>query len=188
MVKALLPSKVNDSCTPIEMVKPVLKIMRRLLETDGELVADRSTPPAFQTYLRLIAGIYMLKISSVKNYLPLIESVDINRLALLIQDSLYHVRKQFAEKLSSLIQLKKVPAYFSIMLMLAAHEPELELRNKVKNFLIRRTKQQRDANEALLEHSFARFAHIVVHHPDFSPDSEDLKLVEAYFIISNVFK
>lgn len=88
---------------------PVLKLLRRLLEFDGEIVADKNTPyvlghfslpqlsdllilmfissPAFQTHLRLVAAISFLKLARCPAYAGMITVSDVHKLALSIQVS-----------------------------------------------------------------------------------------------------
>ncbi|TPX56174.1 hypothetical protein PhCBS80983_g04722 [Powellomyces hirtus] len=167
----------------VDSAVPVMKLLRRLIEYDGEIVAERTTPPAVQTHLRLIAGVSLLKLARCPTYAAMLTFADVHKLGLVMQDTIYHVRNKIIEKLVLYLSNKAVPFEYHVILMLAAHELELELRNKVKNFLIRRIKQQRteqDSHAPMLEHTLARFLHLLAHHPDFSLDAEVLVVFAVY--------
>ncbi|KNC98061.1 uncharacterized protein SPPG_09381 [Spizellomyces punctatus DAOM BR117] len=180
LVKRLIALANNEDA---DVAAPVLKLLRRLLEYDGELVAEKTTPPAVQTHLRLIAAISLLKLARCPTYASQIDVTYLQKLALCIQDPIYQVRNAFVEKLVMYLSNKTVPFDYMVILMLAAHEPEAELKLKVKNFLSRKAKQQRaeeNPQASLLEHTIVRFLHVLAHHPDFNIEVEDLQMFAVY--------
>ncbi|KAI8996056.1 armadillo-type protein [Gaertneriomyces semiglobifer] len=166
-----------------EVATPVLKLLRRLLEFDGELVAEKDTPPSFQTHLRLVAATSMIELARYPSYSRIIGVTDMYKLALAIQDPIYQVRNAFVETLLYALSDKAIPFNYTVISFLAAHEPELELKTKVKHFLMRVARQQRaddTVQASLLEHLFVRFLHLLAHHPDFTTDKDDLQMFTAY--------
>jgi sister-chromatid-cohesion protein PDS5 len=94
----------------------------------------------------LEAGKACLKLLSIPAYASIFESLDFCKIGLLIQDPVYHVRVTFIEQLCNYVGIKTLPPKYSIWLLLAAHEPEIELKQKVKMFLVRRAKFLRQGN------------------------------------------
>ncbi|KAJ3163478.1 hypothetical protein HDU86_000057 [Geranomyces michiganensis] len=167
-----------------ERAQSVFKLLRRLIEFDGEIVAERTTPKPFQTHLRLAASSAYLELARCPTYASAIGPTDLYKIALVVQDPIYQVRNAFIEKLVLYLSNQSIPFEYNILLMVAAHEPEIELRNKVKHFFIRRAKMRRamdqEGRPALLEHTFVRFLHLLAHHTDFGVDIEDLGVFAVY--------
>ncbi|KAJ3012082.1 hypothetical protein HKX48_006454 [Thoreauomyces humboldtii] len=186
--------------------RPVLKLFRRLLEFDGELAEARDTPAAAKTALRLKCGLSLLELARCPVYASMISVADTYQLALLMQDPIYEVRKAFTEKLITYLSDTAIPFNYMVMLMVAAHEPDVELKTKVKTFLQRRATQQRaeqttttiktdessktvtvpvttlttSSTSPLLEHILVRFLHLLAHHPDYSDSPSDLVHAAKY--------
>ncbi|KAJ3090604.1 hypothetical protein HK102_003230 [Quaeritorhiza haematococci] len=186
------PSGSTDSLKKAvaeQLAPPVFKLLRKILETDGELSPEKNTPMVFQTYLRMFAGLSTLKLARFVEYKKMIEVSDFIKLTLIVQDPIYQVRNAMIEKLCKCLQNKEVPFSFITAIMLAAHEPEEELKNKAKGFIARKAKQQRQPDEpavqnsasnTLVESMIVRFVHLLSHHPDFAKDIEDLHMFAAY--------
>lgn len=83
--------------------------------------------------------------------------------------------------------------------MLAAHEPEDDLRKTAKSYISKKARDQKTfgifyfcccfniflANtnqQVLVETMLPRLIHLLVHHPDFSNELEDLNMFSTYFI------
>ncbi|KAJ3152811.1 hypothetical protein HDU89_001014 [Geranomyces variabilis] len=167
-----------------EKAQPVFKLLQRLIEFDGEIVAEKTTPKPFQTHLRLAAGLAFLELARCPKYAAVIGPTDLYKIALVVQDPIYQVRNAFIEKLVLYLSNQSIPFEYNILLMVAAHEPEIELRNKVKHFFIRRAKMRRSLDQegrpALIEHTFVRFLHLLAHHTDFAMGVEDLGVFAVY--------
>ncbi|KAJ3361606.1 hypothetical protein HDU91_003842, partial [Kappamyces sp. JEL0680] len=185
LVKPLL-IRSEEQQASIEVVKSVMKLCRALLKGEGELLSDNSTCASFRTHLRLQAGLACIKLLEFPAYAPAFEIDDFNKISLLVQDQVYYVRNMFIESLCEALVYKKVAIKYAVWLLLAAHEPEADLKLRVKHFVQKRAKEQRDQDvskrHALLEHHFVDFCFLLSHHPDFSTDKEDLKLFEAYVL------
>lgn len=190
LIKALLAT-ANDPVLDIASAKSVMKICRTLLQKEGELLSDESTPMAFKTHLRLQAGLGFLKMATFVALEPLFEPTDFNTLALLMQDPVYHLRNTFVEKMCAALSGRKIAPKFAMGLMLSAQEPEEVLKSKVAGFLIKTAKVMRNEGtfcddvdpskkKVLLEHHFPEFCHLLSHHPDFSTVKSELKTFELY--------
>ncbi|KAI9100571.1 armadillo-type protein [Phlyctochytrium arcticum] len=164
-----------------EIAAPVLKLFRRIFETEGELVKDKTTPPATQTHLRLNAALCFLKLARRPKIAQSVSVTSLYKLALTMQDPIFQVRNAFVDKLVSYLSAKSLPFNYLSILLLAAHEPETDLKVKVKNFLTRRSRPQSgSAASPLLESQLPQFIHMLSHHPDYSEDGEDLLLCLTY--------
>ncbi|KAI8816533.1 armadillo-type protein [Fimicolochytrium jonesii] len=185
-------SMTTTAFTP-EIAVPILKLIRRLLISEGEIVATRDTSLPFQAHLRLTAGIALLKLAKQPSYATTTSSVidvkDTHRLALVMQDPIYQVRHAFVDKLMLYLSTQAVQFEYMTVLMLAAHEPEVELRNRVKTFLTRKAKMLRatdetnggdSGNASLVEHTLVKFLHLLAHHPDFGTEVDDLMMFAVY--------
>ncbi|KAJ1536327.1 Centrin-1, partial [Nowakowskiella sp. JEL0078] len=123
-----------------DIAKPVFKLLRRILETDGDIKSDNSASLALQSQLRLSAAESLLKLchgthglqkdSKRKHFYELLSPSYQVKLALLMQDSIFQVRNKFAETLIFMLQRRELPMHFIAFLALAAHEPEPDLKNK----------------------------------------------------------
>jgi sister-chromatid-cohesion protein PDS5 len=160
-----------------------------------------------QTHLRFEASLSFLKLVEHKKHRRLIDVRDFERMALVIQDTMYQVRKGLMDEIvSRLGKSNLVPSYYVVIIFLTAHEPEAELKNSAKTFL---TKCCADAREKqlelsraeepdedmeedeedklqrqndLVEYHLSRLVHMIAHHPDFgSTDPDDLDQAEHYF-------
>jgi sister-chromatid-cohesion protein PDS5 len=132
--------------------------------------------------LRLVAGVSLLKIAAQKRAEHL-EPLDFAKLGLLVQDPIFSVREKFQDTICNLVAEEKLGAKYCILLLLAAHEPERELRTKLKAFVSRQARRGRLAMKSssnVVETYYVDFLHLLSHHPDFSFASEDLKLFEVY--------
>ncbi|KAJ3292603.1 hypothetical protein HK104_005175 [Borealophlyctis nickersoniae] len=181
LVKRLVP--ISDQDAGSDIATPVLKLLKRILESDGELLADKSTSPAIRSHLRLTAAKSMLRLAGKPVHRKMIAVLDMYKLSLILQDPIYRVRNAIVEKLCRYLTERALPFEYLAILMLAAHEPELDLRSKVKNFLARRAKllrSEENSKTALIESTLVRFLHLLAHHPDFSTDIMDLHMFSAY--------
>ncbi|KAJ3054863.1 hypothetical protein HK097_000619, partial [Rhizophlyctis rosea] len=168
-----------------DAVTPILKLLRRTLEKEGEL-CDRGVAPrsSVRTHLRLTAAKCLLKLGGRPVYLKLLTVFDLMRIGLVVQDSFYEVRSTIVHKLCRSLQERALPFDWLAVLMLAAHEPEVGLKVVVKNFLLRQAKILRsaegDQQNSQLENTFVRFLHLLAHHPDTTVEVDDLGMASVY--------
>ncbi|KAJ3324101.1 hypothetical protein HDV06_000642 [Boothiomyces sp. JEL0866] len=168
LVKPLLVEK-ND-----QIAMSVVKLLKTIILNDGELLKDESTSSATKSHLRLVAGKSLLKLA--QNYT--IDILDLHLLGYLVQDSIYNVRNLFIAKLCKYIACKKLTSKFVNILVLSAVEPDSELHDKVRSFIIRTSKEFQKGTT--VEQYFAHFIHLLAHHSDFSQNHTDLLQFESY--------
>nr|KAJ3419747.1 hypothetical protein HK105_006552 [Polyrhizophydium stewartii] len=175
----------DDEAPKLELAGSVIKMLRRILDSSGEIVpSGAQTSATFRTHLRLTAGLCMLKIARNGKLRALLDPMDVRRMAMLVQDPVFQVRNGFTMKLCAFLQGTLVPSHYIIMLFLIAHEPDAVLKTQVRTFVTRRAKQMRIGDSTskapLVENTFGSFLHLIAHHPDFSSESEDLEMAEGY--------
>ncbi|KAI8626872.1 armadillo-type protein [Xylariaceae sp. FL1651] len=171
-----------------ELAPPVFKLLRTLLKQQGELCKTQDTPKHHKARLRLLAGQLVLKLCTSKHFEELLSSTDFNQLALLAQDACRAVRQLFVEKLQKyLVQNKLRPRFYSIV-FLTAFEPNAEFKNHVETWIRSRARFFRETKQNVMESTMGRLISLLAHHPDFSPEVEDLMDHARYLLyyVSNV--
>jgi sister-chromatid-cohesion protein PDS5 len=158
-----------------------------------------------QTHLRFEASLSLLKLVEHKKHRRLIDMRDFERMALVIQDTMFQVRSGLMTEIVDRLQKGLVPNYYIVVLFLTAHEPEVELKNCARTFLMRSVglahekltemvrvgddgDDEEDEEEAasrrqnaLVESNLSRLIHLIAHHPDFGKEVDDLNQAEHYF-------
>lgn len=166
----------------------VFKLLRTLLKAQGELCKTQDTPKYHKTRLRLLAGQLLLKLCTTKHFEELLSPADFNQLALLTQDSCANVRRLFVEKLQKYLVQNRLRARFYAMIFLTAFEPNAEFKSQIETWIRSRARFFREAKQNVMESTMGRLISILAHHPDFSPEAEELVDHARYllFYISNV--
>ncbi|KAJ3194017.1 hypothetical protein HK101_003653 [Irineochytrium annulatum] len=162
---------------------PVYNMLNRILQRDGEIVKTDDTPALIRSHLVLVATISLIKLSSFAKYDLRLTPLDRCRLSLTIQDPKWQVRSPVIDKLRKLLSTREIPFQFHVLLMITAHEPDVEIKNKARTFLLRQAKLQRTAesNAATLEGEFTMLLYMLAHHPDFgTKDVEDINNSAKY--------
>lgn len=205
LINRIIPLAKEGDESYRDGAKSVFKLLWKILDMDGELLANGTSNAVCRAHLRNTAARGLLKLAKAdRAFDDMITPLDFQKLALVIQDSCYQVRESFANRLIKYIQLGGLSTRYSIILMLSAHEPEAELKHRVgsrcvgfflvselraylqiKLHLIRRAKALRSEHEKdpaidLLELSYVRLIHVLAHHPDFGTDLESLQLFAKY--------
>ncbi|KAM0434424.1 hypothetical protein ACHAPT_003520 [Fusarium lateritium] len=165
-----------------ERVKTVFKLLKDLLVHEGEFCKVRDTPLAHKKRLRLLAGLLILKMCTVKRYDELFDHDSFNKLAELIQDTELQVRRFFMEKLQNYLSRGRLPGRFYAILFLAAFEPAVELKSRVETWLRSRARSLAEAKRRVLESIMSRLIPLLAHHPDYSSDVNDLADFANYFL------
>ncbi|KAI1326404.1 armadillo-type protein [Xylariaceae sp. FL0255] len=179
---------IEDTEEAKELAPAVFKLLRTLLKQQGELCKTKDTPKHHQSRLRLLAGQLFLKLCTQKHFEEVFSPTDFNQLALLTQDPCEMVRRLFLEKLLKyLVQNKLRPRFYSIV-FLTAFEPIPEFKNHIETWIRSRARFLREAKQSVMESSIARLISLLAHHPDFSPEAEDLRDHASYLLhyITNV--
>ncbi|KAJ4197969.1 Sister chromatid cohesion protein pds5 [Fusarium falciforme] len=165
-----------------ERVKTVFKLLKDLLVNEGEFCKVKDTPLAHKKRLRLLAGLLVLKMCTVKRYDELFDHASFNKLAELIQDTELQVRRFFMEKLQNYLSRGRLPGRFYAILFLAAFEPAAELKSRVETWLRSRARSLAEAKRRVLESIMSRLIPLLAHHPDYSSDVNDLADFANYFL------
>ncbi|KAI8836864.1 armadillo-type protein [Chytridium lagenaria] len=116
-----------------EVARPFLKLLNVILENDGEVSPNppKPTSPAFRSHLRLTASLILLKLSKIPEFDALTGLDEFCRLSLSMQDQAWQVRDVFIDKLRKYFNSKDVPFRYLVFLMMAAHEPDADMKKKV---------------------------------------------------------
>ena len=79
-------TQLNTNSAQVPKFASVLfKLLKKIIENEGELVDDNSTLPLHKTHLRMRASISLLRLSRFSVYLKMISIVDLCKLALTMQ-------------------------------------------------------------------------------------------------------
>ncbi|KAM5351524.1 hypothetical protein ACJ41O_004247 [Fusarium nematophilum] len=165
-----------------ERMKSLFKLLRTLVVQEGEFCKIKDTPLAHKKRLRLLAGLLILKLCTVKKYDDQLDPATFNKLAELIQDTELQVRRHFMEKLQNYLTRGRLRARFYAMLFLAAFEPAVELKSRVETWLRSRARFFAENKRQVLEGMVSRLVPLLAHHPDYSSDAADLTDFANYFL------
>src|SRR5690606_4791513 len=101
-----------------ERVKPLFKLLKTLVVQEGEFCKVKDTPAHHKKRLRLLAGLYTLKLCTVREYDDRLDPASFNKLAELVQDSELQVRRRFMEKLQSYLARGRLrPRFYTILFL-----------------------------------------------------------------------
>ncbi|KAJ3204282.1 hypothetical protein HK099_001203, partial [Clydaea vesicula] len=211
LVKRLLKSE-NDEDESLERLSiSILKLFKKIFLNEGEILniskknystndeekkfeeddendkeKSLTTPNVVKTHLRMLSSVSFLNLCDSEKFTTLFTFEDFFNLALISQDPIFQVRQKFLEKVMTKIQKNSVPKYFILILMLCAHEPEKELKDQIKSFLARKSKESLNYDEKTSQDivckTFPRFLHLLSHHPDFTEEEEDLIMFSKYIL------
>ncbi|TPX13785.1 uncharacterized protein E0L32_005729 [Thyridium curvatum] len=168
--------------------KPVMKMLKALVTKNGEICKTKDTPKHHKTRLRLLAAQLILKLCKHKHFDELLTPMDFNNLAWVTQDAHPQVRRGFVEKLQKyLVQGKLRPRFYTII-FLTAFEPVAEFKQRIETWVRSRTNYFQALKQSVMEGTMARLISLLAHHPDYSPDLNDLVDHARYlvFYVSNV--
>ncbi|KAF3011890.1 hypothetical protein E8E14_008298 [Neopestalotiopsis sp. 37M] len=174
-----------------DVTPTVFKLLRTLIKDQGELCKTQDTPKHHKSRLRLLAGHLLLKLCTERRFEELFSHTDFNRLALLTQDSCSRVRRGFIDKLQKYLVNRRLPARFYTIIFLTAFEPDKDFKQQTETWIRSRARYFRENskdNVNVMEAIFGRLVSLLAHHPDFSPEADDLLDTARYIIyyISNV--
>ncbi|KAG0379601.1 hypothetical protein BGX24_012558 [Mortierella sp. AD032] len=160
-------------------VRPVFQLLWALINQEGELVTEKNTNAVMKSHLRLNAARFVIKLTRGRPpYEKMVTVADFCRLSLVIQDPVYRVRHGFAARIMKYVRARELHIRYLAVLLLVAHEPEIEWRSHVKKFLTQQAKSQAvDSSLMLNEQTLARLLHLLSNHPDFVikvPEDDDV--------------
>lgn len=165
-----------------DRARAIFKLLKTFVVSEGEFCKVKDTPLPHKKRLRLLAGLLILKLCTIKKYDDLFDAPSFNKLAELIQDSEVHVRQGFMEKLQSYLTRGKLRVRFVTMLFIVAFEPVPEIKNRVETWIRSRAIFYEAQKTQVLEAVMARLVPLLAHHPDYSSEADDLADFANYFI------
>ncbi|KHN95094.1 Armadillo-type fold protein [Metarhizium album ARSEF 1941] len=165
-----------------DRVKAVFKLLKTFVVTEGEFCKVKDTPLHHRKRLRLLAGLLMLKLCTVKAYDERLEPPSFNKMAELVQDSELQVRRRFMEKLQNYLTRGKLRPRFHTILFLVAFEPASDLKNRVETWIRSRARYYEENKQKVMEALMGRLIPLLAHHPDFSAELDDLVDFANYFL------
>ncbi|EMD34698.1 hypothetical protein CERSUDRAFT_116889 [Gelatoporia subvermispora B] len=169
-----------DSDTARDIAKPVLKMFTTLINNAGALSADVHDDGRTRCRLRLQAAISLLHLSTVDVYFTDI-SPHFVALAITLQDPSYFVRIKFITKLVAFLSVRKLPLRFNVIPFLAVHDPEADVKNKAKAYVVYAQRAMpKQLRLVSFDMNFIRLIHLLAHHPDFAISEENLPDVAKY--------
>jgi sister chromatid cohesion protein PDS5 len=161
---------------------PVFKLLNSLVAKEGEISRAAPTPKHHKSRLRLIAAKLMLKLCASRIFDELLSPTAFNNLAIVSQDSNYQVRRGFIEKLQKYLVQNRLPSRFYTIIFLVNFEPEIPFRQNTITWVRSRAKVLQDQKSHVLEATLARLLSLLAHHPDYSPDPNDLADTAQYIL------
>lgn len=173
-----------------ELSEPVFKMLNLVVSQEGELSKKKDTPNPHKARLRLMAAQLLLKLCTIRRYNDLFQPSDFIKLACVAQDSLFQVRSGFINKLQKYLTRGTLSNSFYPIIFLLAFEPEKPYREMATTWIRSRCKyfNEKAPPETTMEGCFPRLLSLLAHHPDYSPEPQDLVDHGRYilFYISNV--
>ncbi|KAK3099941.1 hypothetical protein FSP39_012194 [Pinctada imbricata] len=133
-----LKSNANNSGTS------TLRLLYTVIIHEGDLMERGCINKPELARLRLQAGCCMLKLAEEKCYADIITLEHFQALALLMNDSCYHVRLNFALKLHKGLISMRLPLQYMSIFSLAASDPLRERKQQMKQFLVSNINKRRD--------------------------------------------
>ncbi|ORY59087.1 armadillo-type protein [Pseudomassariella vexata] len=179
---------IQDVDEAKKLTPTVFKLLRTLVNNEGELCKTKVTPNHHKARLRLRAGQLTLKLCTSKRFEELFSHADFNRLAMLTLDPVAKVRHLFIEKLQKYLVNNKLRPRFYTMIFLTAFEPVGDVKQQIETWIRSRARSFRESKQTVMEATMGRLLSLLAHHPDYSADAKDLMDHARYLIyyISNV--
>uniref|UniRef100_A0A914XK15 Uncharacterized protein n=2 Tax=Plectus sambesii TaxID=2011161 RepID=A0A914XK15_9BILA len=200
MVRYLVGVKTNDD----SMVSKTLKMLSAIVEAKGDIHYDNKISEAEKSYMRLTAGVCVLKLAEEAAFCPLISHEYFQVVAELISDECAEVRQRFALRLHKGLSLIRLPIEYMAMFSLAPlfkGEGHKTFRNQIRNcvninvtkrreLLRKRPDLQQRLPYYMPEYCMAYAVHLLAHnkrlrrHDDIGALSE---LKECLWLLLEVF-
>ncbi|CUM53820.1 uncharacterized protein AC631_00245 [Debaryomyces fabryi] len=186
-------SELTQEATSV--AQPIFKLLLSIIGNGGEIVKEKagatSTPKIYQLKLRLISGLYLLKLAKCPIFNDMFNHSTINRLIYLLQDQNDDVRHEFLMKLEKNLSNESISERFLPLIFFMGHEPKLTLKSEASIWIKSMYKRKGASNNMKFERSIVRLIHTIVHNDEFSglmkksissPDSKEQQdqLIRAY--------
>lgn len=163
-------------------VRALFKLLKTFVVQEGEFCKTKDTPLHHKKLLRLLAGQCILKLCTVKKYDDLFDPASFNKLAELVQDSELQVRRRFMEKLQGHLTKGTLRVRFYTILFLVAFEPVSEVKDRIETWIRSRARFYAEAKKPAMEAMIGRLLPMLAHHPDYSPETDDLLDFAKYIL------
>jgi len=151
----------------------VIRSLNHIIANDGEALKTKTTPAAHRSRMRLAAAQHLLRLASIRMFDEMISAADFIRLATVAQDPCFQVRRGFLDKLQKYLAAKQLPTRFHTIVFLMAYEPDDQWRDEIATWIRARTNAL-STDRIDMESIFARLMSLLVHHPDFGTQYEDI--------------
>ena len=172
----------QDEADAEDRVKPVFKLLKTFVVAEGEFCKVKDTPLHHKKRLRLLAGLLILKLCTVRKFDDQFDHASFNKLAELAQDSELQVRRRFIEKLQNYLTRGRLKARFYTIVFLVAFEPVAELKDRVETWVRSRARYYESSKKQVMEAIMGRLIPLLAHHPDFGSSADDLVDFSNYFL------
>ncbi|XP_025084821.1 sister chromatid cohesion protein PDS5 homolog A-like [Pomacea canaliculata] len=167
-----LKNNTNNSGTS------TLRLLYTVIIHEGDLMEQGRINKPELARLRLQAGCCMMKLAEEPCFGDIITREQFQALALLINDTCYHVRLQFALKLHKGLLSLRLPLEYMSIFSLAANDPLKERRLQLRQFLATNVQKRRDylrqnpnarglTASILPDYVVPYTIHLLAHDPDF---------------------
>ncbi|KAB5570546.1 armadillo-type protein, partial [Coniochaeta sp. 2T2.1] len=154
--------------------KATWKLLKSLITKRGELCKTKDTPNHHKSRLRLVAAKLILKLCTQKHFDDQLTAADFDQLAWITQDDVMEVRHAFISKLQKYLAEGKLKARYYTIVFLTAFEPKADFKHRVETWIRSRASHFQEAKQPVMEATMPRLLSLLAHHPDYSPDLEDL--------------
>lgn len=179
--------------TLTDVAKPVYNLLATLIAKRGEVSSSKNSPPTHKSRLRLQAARLYLKLCTKKSHDALLTPANFNELATVAQDQEDAVRRSFLQRLKKYLGKSRLSQRFHAIPFLLAFEPSSRLRSDTTTWIRsraayfstlppQRTSGGISQSNTVLESVFARLLSLLAHHPDYSPEADDLVDFTRYFV------
>ena len=165
-----------------ELAKPVWKLLTTLITKQGELSKTKATPQHHRARLRLLAAQLILKLCTQKHFDDLLTPEDFDKLAVTAQDPVERVRHEFVGKLQKYLAQDKLRARYYAIVFLTAFEPRTRFKQRVETWVRSRALYSQTLKQPVMEATMARLLSLIAHHPDFTPELDNLADHAQYII------
>ncbi|TGZ77910.1 hypothetical protein EX30DRAFT_398161 [Ascodesmis nigricans] len=162
--------------------RTVMKLLLKTVVSEGEITEAKNTPVTHKSRLRLAAAQFLLKLATFRVYDEAITPKDFHRIATVAQDRCYQVRRGFIDKLKKYLGGNKLPPRYYTIIFLMAFEPVTEWRDETTNWIKGRAAFLSQKQGNVMENIFPRLMSLLVHHPDFGTQVEDLSDFARYIL------
>lgn len=158
--------------TALRVAEKPLRLLLTIIANSGEIVKPRrdvqATPPAFQLRLRLAAGLCVLKLAKYPCFSTVIDDATISKLKRLLHDEVKMVRQAFLKSVERYLSRAVISERFLHLPFFLGHEPNTELKNNAKTWIMSQHKRYEAKSDIVLERILARLIHAIAHDQRFT--------------------